>query len=303
MKSLAACHRLIALMDGTIKADSVPGRGSVFRLELRLGQAEGLAPLERPPEPDPGEVPSLHILIAEDNQTNLFLTSRLLRAIGHTSDGVDNGTAVLKALRRKQYDLILMDMMMPEMDGLSATRAVRAAEAAINHIPIIGLTANIMPDDERACLEAGMSAFLTKPATTDQLRGAIAAAYRASNPPRTPAPDLLDRAHLSELTQRIGEAAVIEALTLFKNDAPRRVANLERAARERDYATQKREAHALSGSAQVVGAFRLSRHAGMIDQAAQRQPGSDTDSALRGLLDNTLRAIDAWIADRPAQAA
>jgi two-component system, sensor histidine kinase and response regulator len=118
---------------------------------------------------------SLRILVAEDNPINQVLIVRLLQKMGHIPTTAANGRLALEALARERFDLVLMDMQMPEMDGLSAARELRNAERQTgNHIPIIALTANAMKGDEEACLTAGMDGYLSKPVSSRKLDEALA---------------------------------------------------------------------------------------------------------------------------------
>jgi signal transduction histidine kinase/CheY-like chemotaxis protein len=117
---------------------------------------------------------SLRILVAEDNAINQVLVVRLLQKMGHIPTTVDNGRQALEALERESFDLVLMDVQMPEMDGFSATREIRNAEKqTARHMPIIALTAHAMKGDEEACLEAGMDAYLSKPVNGKRLDEAL----------------------------------------------------------------------------------------------------------------------------------
>jgi CheY-like chemotaxis protein len=118
---------------------------------------------------------SLHILVAEDNRVNQFVVGRMLEKAGHRVDLVADGREAANAVTATVYDLLLMDCLMPEMDGFAATRAIRAAEDGTErHLPIIALTANAMPTDREACLAAGMDDYLTKPLSTPALLEALA---------------------------------------------------------------------------------------------------------------------------------
>ncbi len=117
--------------------------------------------------------PLLHILLAEDSDINAKVITTFLRQDGHTVDHVDNGAKALAALTQHRYDLVLMDMRMPELDGPQTTQRWRQLEQNKKHLPIIALTANATTDDRRQCLEAGMDDFLSKPASQAQLREMI----------------------------------------------------------------------------------------------------------------------------------
>jgi two-component system sensor histidine kinase/response regulator len=118
---------------------------------------------------------SLRILVAEDNPINQVLIVRLLQKMGHIPTTATNGLLALETLAREPFDLVLMDVQMPEMGGLSATREIRNIERTTgNHIPIIALTANAMKGDEEECLAAGMDSYLSKPVSNKKLDEALA---------------------------------------------------------------------------------------------------------------------------------
>lgn len=121
------------------------------------------------------EIPkSLHVLIAEDNPINQKLAVRLLQKQGHTSIVANNGREAVETWARQSFDAILMDMMMPEMDGLEATIAIREHEKRTGqHIPIIAVTANAMIGDRDKCLAAGMDEYISKPVDTAKLYEAL----------------------------------------------------------------------------------------------------------------------------------
>jgi two-component system sensor histidine kinase/response regulator len=117
----------------------------------------------------------LHILVAEDNLINSRLTTRLLSKQGHSAVVVGNGRDVLRALEGESFDLVLMDVQMPDMDGFEATGAIREQERHTQkHLPIIAMTAHAMSGDRERCLEAGMDAYVTKPVDAKKLWAAIA---------------------------------------------------------------------------------------------------------------------------------
>ena len=118
--------------------------------------------------------PSLRILVVEDNLVNRLLAIRLVEKHGHTTGFACNGREALAALAQQQFDLVLMDVQMPEMDGLEATRAIRAHEQhSGGHLPVIAMTAHAMHGDRELCLSAGMDAYVSKPIAVHELLGAI----------------------------------------------------------------------------------------------------------------------------------
>lgn len=131
---------------------------------------------DEPEEPDAvapvsseGEQGPIRILLAEDNAINALLTRTLLEAEGHTVDTVEDGVLAVEAMKSSKYDLIFMDMRMPNMDGLEATRKIRAMDNVSKGLPIIALTANAFDDDRNACFDSGMNDFMTKPVSAEEL--------------------------------------------------------------------------------------------------------------------------------------
>ena len=144
--------------------------------EQFVGLGDALAPaVPRAPKAEPSESvqPRRRVLLAEDNHINAVLASTILKRAGHAVDVAGNGAEALDALRRNDYDIVLMDMHMPEMDGLEATRAIRALDGDEARIPIVALTANAMGSEERKCLSAGMDDFLSKPFEPEDLLAMI----------------------------------------------------------------------------------------------------------------------------------
>ncbi len=176
---LSICRRLAELMGGTIRAESVLGEGATFIVTLplpRIGEAAAEAP---PPESpaEPQALGALRVLAAEDNAVNRLVLRTLLEQIGIEPEVVDDGVKAVAAWEGQSWDLILMDVQMPEMDGPSATRAIREREAATGRprTPIIALTANAMSHQIAEYLAAGMDGHVSKPIEAARLFEAIAA--------------------------------------------------------------------------------------------------------------------------------
>jgi two-component system, sensor histidine kinase len=161
---LAISRQLCSMMGGAIGVDSQPGRGSTFwfTVQCRRGEAPTIsAPPLQPVIENAGR--KLKILVAEDNAMIRILIARLLKKRGHVADMVVNGKEAVAAAAHTSYDLVLMDMHMPEMDGVSATMAIRGLAGPERLVPIIALTGNALVGQRESCLAAGMNDYLSKP--------------------------------------------------------------------------------------------------------------------------------------------
>jgi CheY-like chemotaxis protein len=160
---LAISRELARMMDGDIVCESMPGFGSTFTFTAVLERAPACAAVP-PPEPVQTQNRSVHarVLVAEDNEVNARVAGRLLRKAGHEVRVAPDGRAVLRALDEGSWDIVLMDVQMPVMDGLEAARAIRR-RPEFAALPIIALTAGAMSGDRERCLEAGMNDYLSKP--------------------------------------------------------------------------------------------------------------------------------------------
>jgi len=178
---LSISRKIVELMGGSLCVESEPGRGSrfFFELSLPIGPLRDICSGENISRPS--FVDGLSILLAEDNPVNQRVVERMLEQDGHRVTIVSTGQQALDALRDGHFDLVLMDVQMPELDGYQATRRVREDEVSTGgHIPIIALTANAMKGDKELCLAAGMDAYLAKPIQVAQLLETISSVSRAN---------------------------------------------------------------------------------------------------------------------------
>lgn len=169
---LAISRRLIEMMGGTIGVDSQPGVGSTFWFEVPLVPTD-VGQDAHGQDGDAAVDGTLRILMADDAPANRELVAAILGGMGLSLDGVENGAEAVEAVRTGAYDLVLMDVHMPVMDGLMATREIRAMARELGHVPIIALTANVQPEQVRMCHEAGMDAHVGKPIQVGELMATI----------------------------------------------------------------------------------------------------------------------------------
>ena len=157
-----------------------PGHGSTFRFSIRAPAAEAPRPAAARPviDADLGTRHPLRILLAEDNVVNQKLALRLLSQMGYAADLATNGLEAVDAVERQRYDLVLMDVQMPEMNGLEATRRIVERRPDGERPRIVAMTANAMAEDRDACAAAGMDDYLSKPIRVEQLAAALAATPR-----------------------------------------------------------------------------------------------------------------------------
>ncbi|AFZ45080.1 multi-sensor hybrid histidine kinase [Halothece sp. PCC 7418] len=204
---------------------------------------------------------NLKILLAEDNPVNQKVILKTLKRLGYTADVVENGRAAITALETQPYDLILMDLRMPEMDGITATQEIRDRWTGKQRPRIIALTADVTPEVQKQCVEVGMDAYLSKPVMIESLTAVL----QESDPQLTPITaspkeSVIDTNTLEQLTSLIGEddpASLLEILESYCDDLPKLVVQTLNAAQTGDLKTLKRAIHTLKGTGATMGAFKL----------------------------------------------
>jgi signal transduction histidine kinase/ActR/RegA family two-component response regulator len=186
---LAISRGLVDLMGGRIDVETEPGRGSTFRVRvgLRRGDPQRLASADT--SFDDGTHLSqggLHVLVAEDNEVNQHVVRAMLANLGHTCEIAQDGIEAIALAMTGRFDVVLMDIQMPNLDGLAAARRIRALEGEVALVPIIALTANAMVEDREAYIEAGMDDHVAKPVEPRDLAAALARVAAAQPPPGAP---------------------------------------------------------------------------------------------------------------------
>ena len=228
-----------------------------------------------PPQADGRQ--GMKVLLAEDNAVNRIFATRLLEKHGHTVVVVENGREALEALEREPVDLVLMDVQMPEMDGLEATAAIRERERKTgSHVPIVALTAHAMKGDREKCLAAGADDYLAKPIRTaelfeavDRLRNAKTNAPSGAIPvAHTPAANAFDID--TALKHVEGDRDLLdEIVRIFSDQCPRTVSEIQNAIRAADFSLVERAAHSLKGAASNLCATGVTQSAAELEESAR----------------------------------
>ncbi len=319
---LVISKRLVELMGGTISARSEPGRGSTFEFSVRGVAAE---PPARRSSADLLPVPqgrTIRILLAEDNLINQRVARAMLERLGCQADVVGNGRDAVSAALQKEYDIILMDLRMPEMDGLEATRQIAACLPQGRRPRIVAMTASAFEDDRIATRDAGMDGFVSKPVELEALREVLVQAGAAARPaqrssvevPResgarpvdlaapsraTLSKSALDR--LRELESPDAPGFFADVCRQFVSDAKARIGRMKDAALAGDATPAERQAHSLKSMSAMIGATIMSDRCAELEAAAHKADLSgflDGAAWLDAELVRVERALEAEIGGR-----
>ena len=265
---------------------------------------------------------ALRILLAEDNRVNQQFMHALLRKAGHEVVTAENGHQAVEAIRKEDYDVVLMDVQMPELDGVQATRQIRALPAPKRHVPIIALTAHAMQGAKDEYLAAGMDDYVSKPVSPELLLSKLADLALATKPrvPATaattpaisapevatlladateqPAADALDLPRLKMLSDLLQPEEVRGLLEMYLANSGERVATIRSLADGSNLAALAKEAHQLIGTSGNVGAMRVCELAGALEQACKSGAAGDVPHQAMVLLEAVAaasEAISTWL--------
>lgn len=308
---LVICSLLVRALGGDIEMTSEPGKGTRMMFSI-LAQtppstADALRTSRASPSLSataaPAAMPSLRVMVVEDNDVNRELLSIMLEQLGHRVYAVADGEEAISACHRERFDAVLMDLNLPRIGGIEATRRILHDHAGHDSPPaIIALTASVSDADRALCAAAGMRGFLTKPATVFSLDVALRGAV--NEPPSGAAAadgrsDLLDMVtldSLSELEQRASEPFLQRLIERFVDGLPAQVAQLQAHwdADERKQAAAL--AHSLGGAASAVGASALSR----VARSVCDEPSAASVAAVTAVSNETILALKAWTSRRPS---
>jgi PAS domain S-box-containing protein len=268
---LAITARLAELMGGEVGVRTEPGAGSAFHFGVPLAENKGEEPagLREPEAAESAAKRPLRILVAEDSPVNQTVVLGMLARLGYTADVASDGVAAVAAVEQRPYDVVLMDVEMPGMDGLTAAAHIRERLPEELRPRIVAVTAHALLGDRERFLAQGMDDYLSKPIRLQRLAEVFERCLPLAVGPVDAAPVALDGAMLGELREMLGAEGLREVTELFAAYGAEQVQAVRRSVVDGDLVTVRRAAHALKSSAGNAGALPLAGLCGRLEKAAQ----------------------------------
>jgi PAS domain S-box-containing protein len=301
---LAIARRLVQAMGGEIWVEPDSAEGSVFAFRLPLADVETAQAetAERREASKAATARPLRILVVEDNSINRLVVREMLEQAGHTVEEAHDGQEGVAMAARQGYDLLFMDISMPVLDGVEATRMIRAAETPGRHVPIVALTAHALPGEVERFREAGLDDILIKPISRGSLAAIVerlarrgpADGPRASSDTGSGDAMIVDEAQIGEMRELLGAERTVRHIDLFLAEAEDLLATIAGAADGGEGAAGIRAAvHRLAGSAGILGATALQAHLQELEAELAARPGAATvdATALRAAVSATKLAL------------
>ena len=289
---LAIAKRIVDAMGGNMALDSQTGHGSCFYFTIKLPVGDAEFHAEKIPEAVVA-LRELRILVVDDIELNRQITGDLLHVNGHRIELVDSGSAALHKLSRQHFDMVLMDVHMPNMDGIEATRQIRAAG---NVTPVIGLTASAMPEEQAQCLVAGMNAVLAKPIdfvllSQTMMRLTQGQSFHTPSADNSPQPDkpLLEQHRLI-----LGEDKINKLVNNFWESSGKQLFDISQAYRSDDLQLVAEYAHHLAGMALSIGFTAFGRQAAEFEKAIRKGLDTEFDERFEALKASHASLFKRW---------
>ncbi|MEQ6916202.1 ATP-binding protein [Halomonas aquatica] len=294
---LAICKQLIEAQGGRLAFESEVGLGSRFWFVLTLASASSIEAVEGTTvAAQEGHLTDVRLLVVEDDPVNQQVARAMLERLGCRVSVAETAGEALSQASRERFDLIFMDVQMPGMDGLEATRRLRARGDWSARVPIVAMTAGGPSGDQARCLAAGMNGYLTKPLFQDSLVALLCRHLRPAG--LAPSADLsLDSTTLSALRESIGQQGLTDLITVYRHQSTEHLADLEKAAADGLPRRVESLAHRLKGESASLGATQVAGLASRLEQVGKEVRLDEiavTLSALHRCLALTLVALQAW---------
>lgn len=308
---LAICRRLVEAMDGAIGLDSAAGQGTRvwFEIALTKGDPDAIAPPDLALPVQQSDIGPKSVLVVEDNEVNAIVARSFLEKMGHEVTTVATGEQAVAEAARQSFDVVLMDISLPGIDGLEATQRIRRlSDPDRSQVPIVAMSAHVFQNEIAQHLDAGMDAFVGKPISPERLadvlrdlllhgrRGMVLATAEA--PETGDASLVMDRQILRDDFAMLGRARAHRMVEAFCQTTPRRAAELTEAVGRCDWSAIGALSHSLKGSAASLGLGALEAAAQRLELAARREDRQALGEAHKGfgqLVARSLSAVqDAW---------